>query len=88
MKILVADDKPAILDVLQQILEMEGYVVVTTTDGPKVLYLLHAEQPDLLLLDVWLPGCSPLGLNWLSYCARLRLPSHVAIDLVCLAAGR
>src|SRR5712692_6969874 len=57
MKILVADDKPAILEVLQQILEMEGYVVVTTTDGAKVLYLLHAEQPDLLLLDVWLPGC-------------------------------
>ena len=57
MKILVADDKSAILDVLQQILEMEGYVVVTTTDGKEVLHLIHAEQPDLLLLDVWLPGC-------------------------------
>jgi CheY-like chemotaxis protein len=57
MKILVVDDKPDILDVLQQILEMEGYVVVTTPDGKEVLHLIHTEQPDLLLLDVWLPGC-------------------------------
>jgi len=57
MKVLVADDKPDILDVLQQILETEGYDVVTTTDGKEVLHLMHTEQPDLLLLDVWLPGC-------------------------------
>ncbi len=57
MKILVADDKPAILDVLQQMLEMEGYDVVTTTDGKEVLHMMRAEQPDLLLLDIWLPGC-------------------------------
>ncbi|HEY6542541.1 MAG TPA: response regulator [Ktedonobacteraceae bacterium] len=57
MKILVVDDKPDILDVLQQILEMEGYDVVTASDGAKVLPLMHTEQPDLLLLDIWLPGC-------------------------------
>jgi len=57
MKILVVDDKPDILDVLQQILEMEGYDVVTASDGAKVLHLMHTEQPDLLLLDIWLPGC-------------------------------
>jgi DNA-binding response OmpR family regulator len=57
MKILVADDTPAILDVLQQMLEMEGYDVVTTPDGQEVLRLLEAEQPDLLLLDIRLSGC-------------------------------
>ncbi len=57
MKILVVDDKPDILDVLQQILETDGYDVVTTTDGGKVLHMMHAELPDLLLLDIWLPGC-------------------------------
>ncbi len=56
MKILVADDQPAILDVLQQILEMDGYDVVAASDGAKVLHLMHTEQPDLLLLDIWLPG--------------------------------
>ncbi|HLZ63887.1 MAG TPA: response regulator [Ktedonosporobacter sp.] len=57
MKILVVDDKPDILDVLRLILEMEGYDVLTESSGAKVLPLMHAEQPDLLLLDVWLPGC-------------------------------
>jgi DNA-binding response OmpR family regulator len=57
IKILVADDKPAILDVLQQILEMEGYDVVITPDGATVLHMMRTERPDLLLLDVWLPGC-------------------------------
>jgi DNA-binding response OmpR family regulator len=57
MKILVADDTPAILDVLRQMLEMEGYDVVTTPDGQEVLRLLDAEQPDLLLLDIRLSGC-------------------------------
>ena len=57
MKILVADDMLDILDVLQQILEMDGYDVVATSDGAKVLHMMHAEQPDLLLLDIWLPGC-------------------------------
>jgi CheY-like chemotaxis protein len=31
--------------------------VVTTPDGKEVLHLMHVEQPDLLLLGVWLPGC-------------------------------
>ncbi|GAC1347316.1 MAG: hypothetical protein NVSMB27_12470 [Ktedonobacteraceae bacterium] len=57
MKILVVDDKPDILDVLQQILEMEGYDVVAASDGAKVLHMMRTEQPDLLLLDIWLPGC-------------------------------
>jgi DNA-binding response OmpR family regulator len=57
MKILVVDDKPDILDALQMMLEMAGYDVVTTSDGEKVLYLMHTEHPDLLLLDVWLTGC-------------------------------
>ena len=56
MKILVADDQPAILDALQQILEWSGYDVVTTSDGQQVLPLIRTEHPDLLLLDVWLSG--------------------------------
>ena len=57
MKILVVDDKPEILDVLQQMLAMDGYDVVAASDGANVLHLMHTEQPDLVLLDIWLPGC-------------------------------
>jgi DNA-binding response OmpR family regulator len=56
MKILVVDDQLAILDALQQMLEWNGYDVITTADGKEVLPLIRAEQPDLLLLDVWLQG--------------------------------
>ena len=80
MKILVADDKPDILDVLQQILEMEGYDVVTTTDGKEVLHIMHTEQPDLLLLDVWLPGC-----DWRDLCRQIKQqepPCHILVILM------
>jgi len=56
MKILVIDDAPEILEVLQQMLALDGYDVVAESSGAKVLPLLDAQQPDLLLLDVWLPG--------------------------------
>ena len=56
MKLLVADDTSALLDALQQILEMEDYDVVTASAGAKMLHMMHTEQPDLLLLDIWLPG--------------------------------
>jgi len=53
--ILVADDDPAIVDVLMLILEDAGYEVQTTTDG-STLRDVHKMVPDLLLLDIWLSG--------------------------------
>ena len=54
-KILVADDDPAILDVLKLFLEDVGYDVEITTDGAK-LRDFQDGQADLLLLDVWMSG--------------------------------
>lgn len=54
-KILVADDDPAIGDALQLMLELEGYQVLTTTDGETVTKM-ESEFPDLLLLDIWMSG--------------------------------
>ena len=45
MKILAADDTPAILDVLRQILETEGYDVVTAPDGQEVQMGVHYPTP-------------------------------------------
>lgn len=53
--ILVADDDPAILDSIQIILEDEGYNVITTVNGETVAKMFE-EQPDLLLLDIWMSG--------------------------------
>lgn len=54
-KILVADDDPAILDVMKLMLEDEGYDVETSVDGDRV-YKMECDYPDLLLLDIWMSG--------------------------------
>jgi len=52
-KILIADDDPAILDVLTLFLEEVGYEVESTVDGATVLAFPNG-YPDLLLLDIWM----------------------------------
>ncbi|MGH2496630.1 MAG: response regulator [Ktedonobacteraceae bacterium] len=54
-KILIADDDPAILDVLMLFLEDAGYAVETTTNG-ETLRDFPNGYPDLLLLDIWMSG--------------------------------
>jgi CheY-like chemotaxis protein len=54
-KVLVADDDPAILDVMRMMLEFEGYEVTTTLNGATILEM-DVELPDLLLLDIWMSG--------------------------------
>lgn len=67
-KVLVADDDPAILDVMRMMLEFEGYDVTTTPDGSSILRM-EGGFPDLLLLDIWMSGtdgrelCRKLKLN-------------------------
>jgi DNA-binding response OmpR family regulator len=55
-KILVADDDPAILDVLTLMLEDAGYDVETSVDGNEVYNMEAVYYPDLLLLDIWMSG--------------------------------
>jgi len=54
-KIMIADDDPAILEVLTLILEEVGYEVETTHDGLTLRTFEHG-PPDLLLLDIWMSG--------------------------------
>ncbi len=54
--IMVVDDTPANLTLLRNILEPEGYKVLLATSGEKALELLNRITPDLILLDVMMPG--------------------------------
>ena len=54
-KVLVADDDPAILDVMRMMLEFEGYEVTTTPNGATILRM-ETGFPDLMLLDIWMSG--------------------------------
>lgn len=56
MKLLVVDDERPIADILKFTLEKEGYQVVCAYDGDEAIQLVQREKPDLILLDVMLPG--------------------------------
>jgi two-component system, OmpR family, response regulator ResD len=54
--ILVVDDEATVREVVRRYLELEGFRVVEADTGPLALHLLHQEQPDLIVLDIMLPG--------------------------------
>jgi len=56
IKILVCDDEPSILEVLKTILIAEGYHIVTASNGKEAIDLFKKESPDLIILDVSMPG--------------------------------
>jgi DNA-binding response OmpR family regulator len=66
-RILVVDDEPAIVLAVKDELLFEGYEVETAADGTTALTKARAWQPDVLLLDLMLPG-----LNGFEICRRLR----------------
>ena len=57
-KILVVDDDPGNREVLEELLRLRGYPVVTVASGPEALEVARREPPDLVLLDVTMPGMS------------------------------
>ncbi|MBS3667780.1 response regulator transcription factor [Vreelandella boliviensis] len=57
-KVLVVDDEPNIVLSLEFLMEQAGFEVVTAEDGEQALASVNESQPDLLLLDISLPGIS------------------------------
>jgi len=55
-RILVVDDEPAIRTLVRNLLEDEGHNVVEATDGEAALGLIEAKLPDLIVLDLAMPG--------------------------------
>jgi DNA-binding response OmpR family regulator len=54
-KILVVDDSPFILEIIETILKDSGFEVITADDGEKALNKAKSELPDLMVLDLMLP---------------------------------
>ncbi len=73
-KILVVDDVPQNVRLLEAVLVPRGYQVLTANDGISALELVEAEQPDLILLDVMMPG-----LDGYAVCTHLRENDATAV---------
>ena len=76
-KILVVDDEPNIVKLVTAYLSKEGYDVHTAADGPSGVLAARTFTPDLVILDIMLPG-----LDGLEVLARLRRESDVYIILL------
>ncbi len=75
--ILIIEDEQAIVDILKFNLNKEGYKTLEATDGIQGLTLAVTEHPDLILLDVMLPG-----LDGFEVCRRVRERSSVPIIML------
>ena len=76
-KILVIDDEPSIVNLINAYLKPEGYEVFTASDGNAGIKAARAFKPDLIILDVMLPGMD--GIELLT---RLRRESNVYVILL------
>jgi DNA-binding response OmpR family regulator len=75
--ILVVDDEPKIVRLARDYLEKNGFRVVTAADGPSALTMARREKPDLIVLDLLLPG-----MDGREVCRILRAESDVPIIML------
>ncbi len=81
-KILVVDDVPLNVKLLADLLAVHGYRTCTAASGPEALARLASERPDLVLLDVMMPGMSGYEV-----CAAIRAdPAHAMLPVVLVTA--
>ena len=76
-RVLVVDDEQPILDLVRGYLEREGWIVTTATDGDAALDLAAQERPDVVVLDLMLPGT-----DGIEVCRRLRTFSNAYVVML------
>jgi two-component system KDP operon response regulator KdpE len=81
-RILVVEDDRNIVDLIRANLSVRGYDVVVSNDGSKVMWMLEVERPDLVILDLMLPGADGFEL-----CREIRERSSVGIIVVSARRG-
>jgi diguanylate cyclase (GGDEF)-like protein len=80
--VLVVDDDEGVRTILSINLALEGYVVRTASDGAEALRIAATHPPDLVILDVMLPG-----MDGLAVCAQLRaMPATEHVSIMMLSA--
>lgn len=83
-RILIVDDEPSVADLIEAVLVGEGYTVAIARDGAQGLLLARDWRPDLILMDVMLPG-----VDGGTAIRRLKSdPETAEIPIVAMSAGR
>ncbi len=76
-RVLVVDDEPKIVEMVRLYLERDGHEVSVARDGEAALEKFHRDRPDLVVLDLMLPG-----MNGVEVCTRIRRDSSVPIIML------
>lgn len=83
-KILIVDDQPEIRELVQVTLEIGDYQILMADNGQKAIEVAQAEHPDIILMDISMPGSNIDGLE---ACRRLKTdPATTDITIVMLSA--
>lgn len=77
IKILVVDDEPKLLEVVESYLKKEGFIVLKAENGEKGLQLFYDENPQLIILDLMLPDVSGEKI-----CSEIRKVSNIPIIML------
>lgn len=80
--LLIVEDDPSLRELIRLGLETDGFRVVAAADGPSALLTFASQKPDLVLLDVMLPG-----LDGIAVCRELRRVSTVPIIMLTARAS-
>ena len=81
-RVLMVEDDPNIVDLIRSNLNVRGFDTVVSTDGARALRLLETEEPDIVLLDLMLPGADGMDL-----CRQIRERSGVGIIVISARGG-
>jgi len=77
VRALVVDDEPALVRVVAAYLEQDGFEVLTASDGPQALRIARESPPDVVVLDVMMPG-----IDGIEVCRRLRTFSDAYVIML------
>ncbi|HEY6103510.1 MAG TPA: response regulator transcription factor [bacterium] len=81
-KILIVDDEETMVRSLARLLEADGYEVISAGDGPQAVATAREQRPDLIVLDVMLPG-----LDGMEVCRQIRTWSTVPVIMLTAKTG-
>lgn len=88
IRVMVVDDEPDIVETLEYSLELRGYQVTTAFDGLDALERAKQAPPDVLLLDVMLPGCNGYEVSRLLKEWMESTPGGASFPILLLTARR